>query len=108
MTMSEAPKIIYLQFEEWEFDSPTWCVDQINDSDNEYIRKDEYNKLRVQNAKLQAACEAGYEVLVDITNSRKGSIGSIDNTYLPQLNRKIIDSKLEQLKAAIADVEGDE
>ena len=58
-------------------------------------------RLEDQRDRLLAACEAGYEVLAEITNSRKGSIGSIDNTYLPQLNRERIDSKLEQLKDAI-------
>ena len=40
--MSEAPKIIYLQWipDKGIFDEITWCEDEINSDDIEYIKKD--------------------------------------------------------------------
>ncbi|MFC1996979.1 hypothetical protein ACFLXI_05150 [Chloroflexota bacterium] len=51
----KAPDKIWLQFEEWEFDCPTWCSDKINDSDNEYIRIDLYEALETENKRLREA-----------------------------------------------------
>ena len=38
--MSEAPEVIYLQWTGSEYDEDnTWCSDEINDDDIEYIKK---------------------------------------------------------------------
>lgn len=39
------------------------------------------------------------DLLEQIAGSRKGSIGSIDNVYLPQLSRKRIDNLLDAIKS---------
>ena len=55
--MSEqAPKQIYLQSYNSDcYDDNTWCVDQINDEDIEYILQSEYDKLRAENERLREA-----------------------------------------------------
>jgi hypothetical protein len=40
---------------------------------------------------ILAALLLSLETITNIMGSRKGSIGSIDNVYLPQLNREHID-----------------
>ena len=38
--MREAPEVIYLQWSDGEnYEDNTWCQDQINDDDVEYIKK---------------------------------------------------------------------
>ena len=43
------------------------------------------------------------ELLKQIMGSRKGSVGSIDNVYLPQLNRASVDAQYDELAEAIDD-----
>lgn len=43
--MSDTPKRIYLQWEEYTGDDVTWCIDEINPTDVMYIRKDIVNTL---------------------------------------------------------------
>ena len=59
---------------------------------------DSESQLTAANAKVEKLREAYRELLIRIANSYKGSIGSIDNVYLPQLNR-------EQIDQALADTE---
>ena len=60
--MTEAPEVIYLQWipeKVWNelTDEVTWCVDQINDDDIEYIKKAESDRqakaIRAAIAKLE-------------------------------------------------------
>ncbi len=44
---------------------------------------------------LLQECEA---ILQNVANSRKGSIGSLDNVYLPQVNRRKCDALLTRLR----------
>ena len=47
--MSEAPEIIYLQWipeKTWYDDTVTWCEDEINDDDIEYIKASTATRLR--------------------------------------------------------------
>jgi hypothetical protein len=44
--------------------------------------------------------------LEGIRGGRKGSMGSIDNVYIPQLNRANLDKLYERLKAALEHLEG--
>ena len=46
MDEKNAPENIYLQIEDYEGDDVTWCTDKINETDEEYIRKDLYEKLQ--------------------------------------------------------------
>lgn len=51
--------------------------------------------------KMRKVLEEVHDYIAHITTSRKGSIGSIDNTYLPQLNRKLADKLFVKIKAAL-------
>ena len=56
MMSEQAPKQIYLQSYNSDcYDDNTWCVDQINDEDIEYILQSEYDKLRAENERLKMA-----------------------------------------------------
>lgn len=44
------------------------------------------------------------EELQSIQNGRKGSIGSLDNVYLPQLNRKRIDVLVHDIKVELKQI----
>ena len=62
--MSDAPKRIWLQVdpEGERYDDPlgsdwdgvTWCQDQMNTTDVEYVRSDEIERLEAENARLEA------------------------------------------------------
>ena len=45
-------------------------------------------------------------LLHEIQSSQKGSIGSIDNTYLPQMSRRNIDAMEKRINKALAEIEG--
>lgn len=59
--MHNAPERIYLQIdpngtdptEEFLIDGATWCQDKINESDVEYVRADEIDRLRAEVAELR-------------------------------------------------------
>jgi hypothetical protein len=44
-------------------------------------------------------------LLHEIQSSQKGSIGSIDNTYLPQMSRRNIDAMEKRINKALAEIE---
>ena len=47
--MSEAPDVVYLQWipeKTWYDDTVTWCEDQINDDDIEYVKVSTATRLR--------------------------------------------------------------
>ena len=56
------PKRIYLQadsnFPVDTGEEVTWCVDEINDTDTEYVRLDVYEELRAENAALRSRLDA--------------------------------------------------
>ena len=43
--MKSAPETIYLQWQDYEGEDVTWCVDKINETDVEYVRKDLYDDM---------------------------------------------------------------
>jgi hypothetical protein len=49
---------------------------------------------------LLRECEV---LLMTIINSRKVSIGALENSYMPQLNREYIDGLCERLAKELAD-----
>ncbi len=103
--MSEqAPKQIYLQSYNSDcYDDNTWCVDQINEEDIEYILQSEYNKLRAENEKLMVVLKYLFEacMLADfqgelselISGELLDSIGTLLG-YTPE-NAEKADKELE-------------
>jgi len=76
---------------------------------------DEDKETQLANANLIATapellvvCEAALLNLFAIANSRKASIGSMQNTYTPQLSVKSVDKLIKQLQQAIAKTKGKE
>jgi len=61
--------------------------------------------------KLDVAVEAIRDdvliLLHEIQSSQKGSIGSIDNTYLPQMSRRNIDAMEKRINNALAEIRKD-
>lgn len=89
-----APKKIFLQWDEGICDlylnEVTWCVDQINPDDVEYVRKDVTDKLL-------SACNAAlinFEMLQEAEGLFQGSWN--------------MNVAINKCKAAIADAEDDE
>ena len=58
-------------------------------------------RLKTDSKRLVEALEGAYFLIKSVTSSRKGSIGSIHNTYLPQLKRKTVDCTLQEVNAAL-------
>ena len=77
--MSEqAPKKIYLQSYDSDcYDDNTWCVDQINDEDIEYILQSEYDKLRAENERLKMALRE----IIDTSSKYKLENDDNSNNY---------------------------
>ena len=65
-----------------------------------------WNTRPIEDA-LLAACEVALGELRAIQRGQKASIGSIENTYTPQLAVRRIDAAAEQLRAAIAKARGE-
>ena len=59
-----------------------------------------------QHEELVKAAREVQNILQRIRGGRKGSIGSIDNTYLPQLNRENLDKAADALDKALEGKEG--
>jgi len=91
--------------------------DAIHDKQSAEDARDVYktNALRVRGErdelqrKLDIAVEAIRDdvliLLHEIQSSQKGSIGSIDNTYLPQMSRRNIDAMEKRINNALAEIE---
>jgi len=69
---------------------------------------DEHLKVVSLQAKLDGAREAIRDdvliLLHEIQSSQKGSIGSIDNIYLPQMSRRNIDAMEKRINNALAEI----
>ena len=73
---------------------------------DEYIDGDQVRDIlaswKVERDRLRAALGAEHDVLTTVITARKGSIGNIDNTYLPQVERDRADVAYRLGKAALA------
>lgn len=81
--MSEAPKTIYLQWDDNEFDS-TWCSDKINDDDIVYIQNDDAN-IRVGK---EIASHAWTQAIADRLYAALSALYSADNEETRQQARE--------------------
>lgn len=83
------PEKIYLQwFDPIDFsesEEVTWCKDQIEKTDPEYIRKDLYNELK----------QAMRDTLLEIGRGRKGH-GYSGEVYTQSFNKKQMDDLWER------------
>ena len=75
--MSEAPKIIYLQWSDHPLAEVTWCIDQAaqdEDADVEYVRKDIVDDLLAANEKalefIDKACARSFDVYIYISDEK--------------------------------------
>ena len=67
------------------------------------MAKECYEMSQEENARLRGLLRRYRELLVWVMGSHKGSIGSIDNVYLPQLDRDQIDAMYDELAKELAD-----
>ena len=62
-------------------------------------------KLEATAARRLRLLEEYKRLLLAIMGSHKGSIGSIDNVYLPQLGREEVDAMYDELARELADAD---
>ena len=68
---------------------------------NEEFYLEKFIQTEAENERLRNALILALVEIQHIRGSRKGSIGSIDNVYLPQLNCEHINTLENQLQAAL-------
>lgn len=100
MTHTPAPDIIYLQTDgeviDWRHVDITWCVDQINEEDTAYVRKD------IADALLEA-CEKALDILVQL-----GGTDDHGSIVVPRKNwEKLGKTTIIAMQAAIAKAKGE-